>query len=118
MKFRIGYEFKYYFPAPTPVILTLNVHFSRASDLLTPDHVIVRPSASVGGYRDGYGNWCSRMVAPAGTVVLSTNAVISDNGLPDVIPPAAPQVPVESLPEETLVFLLASRFCRASSNGC
>jgi transglutaminase-like putative cysteine protease len=51
------------------------------------------------------------MVAPAGAVTLSTNAVIADSGSPDAASPAAPQVPVENLPEETLVFLLASRFC-------
>ncbi len=34
MKLRIGYELIYDCPKPTPMILTLNVHFSRVSDLV------------------------------------------------------------------------------------
>lgn len=45
MRIRIGYELVYEFPRPTPMILTLNVHYSRASDLLrpSPDHHPVDP---------------------------------------------------------------------------
>ena len=44
MKLRIGYELQYEFPQPTPAILMLNVHFTRVSALLMPDHVIVHPT--------------------------------------------------------------------------
>jgi transglutaminase-like putative cysteine protease len=111
MKFRIGYELQYAFPQPTPVILLLNVHFSRVSDLVTPDHIMVHPSVPISGYRDGFGNWCNRIVAPAGRVTITTDATISDTGQPDAVVPGATQVPVENLPEETLGFLLPSRFC-------
>jgi transglutaminase-like putative cysteine protease len=50
-------------------------------------------------------------VAPAGPLSLSTNAVIRDSGIADPVCWEAAQVPVEELPEEALVFLLASRFC-------
>jgi len=33
---RLGYALDYEFPQPTPMILTLNVHYSRASDLVQP----------------------------------------------------------------------------------
>ncbi|MBK7952246.1 MAG: transglutaminase family protein [Deltaproteobacteria bacterium] len=111
MKLRIGYEIQYEFPLPTPVIATLNVHFTRASDLVAPDHLRLDPAVPISGYRDGFGNWCNRFVAPAGPLTLSTDAVIRDSGLADPVAPEASQVPVEALPEETLVFLLASRFC-------
>ena len=42
---------------------------------------------------------------------ISTDALINDSGLPDVVAPDAKQTPVESLPEETLIFLLGSRYC-------
>jgi hypothetical protein len=32
MKLRIGYELTYAFPQPTPVVLVVNVHESRAAD--------------------------------------------------------------------------------------
>jgi transglutaminase-like putative cysteine protease len=111
MKLRIGYELTYAFPQPTPVILMLNVHFSRASDLERPDNLVVSPSVPVSGYRDGFGNWCTRIVAPAGRVRISSDSVVNDTGLPDSVAASARQMPVEDLPEETLVFLLASRYC-------
>ena len=39
MKIRAGYEISYECPQLTPMILTLSVHPSRFSDLLTPDLV-------------------------------------------------------------------------------
>lgn len=111
MGFRIGYELDYEFPQPTPVIMLLNVHFTRASDLETPDHIIVDPSVPISGYRDSFGNWCTRLVAPAGRVRISTDCVIRDDGLPDPEVGDARQHGVEELPEEALVFLLPSRFC-------
>ena len=111
MKLRVGYELDYMFPQPTPAILMLNIHYTRVSDLAMPDNVIVSPSVPISGYRDGFGNWCSRIVAPAGRVRISTDAIVSDSGLPDPVKTDAWQVPVEELPEEALVFLLASRFC-------
>lgn len=111
MKLRIGYELTYDFPQATPMILMLNVHHSRVSDLLAPDHVIVTPSVPLSGYRDGFGNWCTRLVAPAGVMKISADSMISDSGARDPTVSGAQQVPVESLPEEAIVFLLASRFC-------
>jgi transglutaminase-like putative cysteine protease len=110
MKLRVGYELKYEFPQPTPAILMLNVHFTRVSDLAGPDHILIAPSVPISGYRDGFGNWCCRIVAPAGRVSISTDAVVNDTGLPDPVVANAGQVPVEVLPEEAIVFLLASRF--------
>jgi transglutaminase-like putative cysteine protease len=65
----------------------------------------------ISGYRDGFGNWCSRMLAPAGEMRISTDTVVNDAGLPDQQTLGAEQVPVELLPEEALVFLIASRYC-------
>ncbi len=47
MKLRVGYELQYEFPQPTPVILMLNIHFTRVSDLATPDHIVVSPSVPI-----------------------------------------------------------------------
>lgn len=111
MKIRIGYELEFYCPQPTPMLLTLKVHSTRMGDLLVPDHVVADPAIPITDYRDTYGNRISRIVAPAGTLRLSTEAVIRDNGLPDVVNVQARQTPVEQLPDETLVYLLGSRYC-------
>ncbi len=111
MKIRVGYEITYDCPQPTPMILTLNIHYTRASDILVPDHLITQPSVPVSAYRDNFGNWCSRIVAPKGQIRLSSDAVVNDTGLVDSATTSAWQLPVQDLPEETLVFLLGSRYC-------
>jgi transglutaminase-like putative cysteine protease len=111
MKFRVGFEMTYRCPQPTPMILALNIHYSRASDLVRPDHLMTNPSAPIAAYRDLFGNWCSRIVAPQGRFTLSADALVNDSGVPDVVAPWAMQTPVEHLPESTLVYLLGSRYC-------
>jgi transglutaminase-like putative cysteine protease len=111
LKIRVGYELVYECPQPTPMILALSIHYSRVSDLETPDHLVTSPSVPIAAYRDGFGNWCSRIVAPAGRIRLSADAVVRDSGVRDPIEPAARQHPVAELPEEVLVFLLGSRYC-------
>jgi len=37
IKIRIGYELLYDFPQPTPLMMVLGTHFSRASDIVVPD---------------------------------------------------------------------------------
>lgn len=111
IKIRIGYELVYECPQPTPMLLMLNVHYSRVSDLIAPDYIITTPPIPISGYRDSFGNWCTRIVAPAGDLKLASDTLICDTGLPDPVVPTARQHPVEELPEEALVFLLGSRYC-------
>ncbi len=111
MDIRVGYELMYDFIEPTPMMLMLNVHPSRAGDLITPDYMTTDPVVPIATYIDGFGNLCSRLVAPGGRITIRTDAMIRDSGLPDPVAPWARQVPVENLPDDTLVFLLGSRYC-------
>lgn len=111
IQIRVGYELVYDCPQPTPMTLTLHIHSSRVSDIVIPDHLVTRPSIPVTAYRDGFGNWCSRIVAPLGELRLSANALVNDSGALDVAAPDARQHAVQDLPGETLVFLLGSRYC-------
>ena len=111
MKIRIGYELIYDCLQPTPMILTLSVHYTRVSDIVVPDHMVTSPPVPLTAYRDTYGNWCSRIVAPKGELRLSTDALVNDTGRPDAIAMEARQTPVEALPDEALLFLLGSRYC-------
>ena len=62
MQLRIGYELIYSFPQPTPIILVVNIHDSRAADLLVPDRLTTEPSIAINGYRDAFGNRCHRVL--------------------------------------------------------
>jgi len=111
MRLRVGYELTYDFPQPTPMIMMLNIHYSRAADIVDPDHLTLDPPVPVSSYRDGFGNWCSRLVAPAGRLRVHTTAVLDDTGEPNRVDLTDPQHAVEDLPDECLVFLLGSRYC-------
>lgn len=111
MKIRFGYELVFDCPKPTPMILILNVHSSRLSDLVVPDQMVADPPIPIDDYVDIYGNHCVRIVAPRGTLRLSTNAVINDSGLPDPVNLDARQLAVEQLPDKALLYLLGSRYC-------
>jgi transglutaminase-like putative cysteine protease len=111
MQIQVGYDLVYECPQPTPMILTLNVHYSRASDIIFPDHMRTDPGVPVAAYRDSFGNWCSRIVAPKGRIRLASSAVVRDSGAPDPVVADAQQHQVQDLPEETLLFLLGSRYC-------
>ena len=111
MQIRVGYELIYDCVQPTPMLLTLNVHHSRVNDLVAPDLVTTEPPVAIGGYTDGFGNWCSRIVAPKGRIRIATTAVLNDSGKADPVALDAPQHAVQDLPDDALVFLLGSRYC-------
>lgn len=111
MRINVGFEMIYDCKQPTPMILNLNVHFTRVSDLIGRDDLVFDPPVPIEAYRDGFGNWCTRIVAPAGTTRVTANALLNDSGLPDVVAADAQQIPVPELPVDTLVYLLGSRYC-------
>ena len=111
MQIRVGHEMIYECQQPTPMLLTLNIHFSLVADIVGPDQIVTSPPLAIAPYRDAFGNWCNRIVAPAGQIRISTDAVVNDSGLPDPIEAGAEQHRVQDLPYETLVFLLGSRYC-------
>jgi hypothetical protein len=71
MKIRAGYEIAYECPQPTPMILMLSVHPSRAADLVIPDRIQLSPAVFANPYRDGFGNICHVIHAPAGKITAS-----------------------------------------------
>jgi transglutaminase-like putative cysteine protease len=111
MQIRVGCEMIYDCPQPTPMLLTLNVHFTRASDLIGHDDLKFDPPVPMTAYRDSFGNWCTRIVASKGRTRVRADATVNDTGMPDAFVPQARQMAVPDLPEESLVFLLGSRYC-------
>ena len=111
MRIRAGYEITYECPAPTPMLLMLNVRPERLSDLETPDVIRSNPHVPLRQYRDQFGNLCSRILAPAGRFTLSADFVVRDSGNPDEVFPDAEQAPIDALPDDVILFLLGSRYC-------
>src|SRR6202012_6050500 len=91
--------------------LMLNVHPSRAHDLITPDAILTDPYVPVSLYRDSFDNVCARIVAPPGSIRIFSKAVVHDSGLPDDYGPDAQQHFIADLPDACMTFLLGSRYC-------
>ena len=111
MKIRAGFSIAYECFQPTPMLLCLNIHPSRRIDLLTDQVLTFDRDIEASGYTDGFGNACSRIVAPVGVTTISTGFDIYDSGLPDNIPEDAVQHEIKDLPNDVLVYLLGSRYC-------
>ncbi len=111
MLIRAGYEISLKCDGETPMMALLSVHPSRLADLRSPSYVVADHAAQMRTFPDQFGNLCTRITAPAGTITLSSDFVIEDSGMPDEFAPNAQQVPVDSLPDSALMYLLPSRYC-------
>jgi transglutaminase-like putative cysteine protease len=108
---RVGYDLTYTCAQPTPMIVHLNVHASRAADIVRPDQLVTTPTVPLATYQDSFGNLCTRLLAPPGGIRLTADGLVHVTGLADEQAPDAKQHHIEDLPTETLVYLLGSRYC-------
>src|ERR1700712_2204342 len=111
MEIRVGFEITYAAVQPTPMVIMLSIHPSRHSDIIGTEAIVAEPNVPIRFYRDGFGNVCGRLVAPAGGVTLRGSALVRDSGLPDAVVPPAPQIPTDQWPDRVLQYLMASRYC-------
>lgn len=117
MHIRYGYQIDVVCDQPTPLITLLDIHPSRRADLTEPDDMQVQAllDGSVvdcsTSYIDTFGNICRRLIAPAGGVSISAYGVVHDSGFPDAVNPGARAVAPQDLPDETLMYLMGSRYC-------
>ena len=111
MLIRLGYDIQFDIPAETPMVALLHVHPSRERDLVESDALLLDPAIDATEYVDGFGNRCTRFVAPAGTLRLHNSTLIRDSGYPDEVNVYAREVPVGDVPSQYLCYLLNSRYC-------
>jgi transglutaminase-like putative cysteine protease len=115
MLIQFGYHIIFELAQPVPMVLMLYLHPSRDQTTRIPDRLESYPNVPILQYIDSYGNRCGRLLAPVGTFVLTNNAQVEDCGLPDIQRPQAIQMQVQDLPNEVLMYLLASRYCEVDS---
>ena len=111
MLIRYGYELTFTCPQATTMICLLDAHRERSQELRYEIPPTTIPAIPTRTYLDTFGNTVQRFIAPPGDLTITSDAVIKDSGLPDPIDLDAKEVPIEQLPDETLVFLLGSRYC-------
>lgn len=96
---------------PTPFLLMLRPR-SGAQQWVAREQYVLTPGVPAVEFTDQFGNLCQRLVAPAGPFSIHTSADIDAAEAADTAP-GAWFVPVETLPEDTLPFLLPSRYCES-----
>lgn len=116
MLIRAGYEIGFELPEPSPILLMLYLHPSRDATTRKGDQLEVQPRSPVSNYIDSYGNRCGRLVASAGHLTLRNEIEVEDCGLPEMQHTHSPQHLVQDLPNEAVLFLLASRYCEVDSD--
>src|SRR5690606_33019683 len=109
MRIHCGYKIGFNCLTPTPMVVMLNVHPDRESDLETPDVLSTTPGVRTRSYTDRFGNRCTRLLAPAGQITLSSDFIIHDNGDPDPVLPDARLAEIDNLPDDVLQYLISSR---------
>jgi transglutaminase-like putative cysteine protease len=111
MLIRTGYDIRFEADTPVPMLALLSIHPSRHQDMRTPHRILASPDVPMYDFADIFGNVCTRVTIPVGGLTLSCDFTVDDCGMPDLYAPEAEQLPVEALPDDVLVYLLASRYC-------
>ena len=112
MRLRVGCEFDYESAAPVPMLMLVRAQPDGEHRTLFESRW-TDPEVPIRDYVDSFGNHCWRFVAPQGRFRIRYDALIAIDGEPDPVVPDAPLIPVEDLPDSTLVFTLASRYIQS-----
>ena len=98
-------------PVPTPFLLMLRPRSGRQQWVAREQYVLT-PSVPVVEFTDLFGNLCQRLVSPIGHFTIHSSVDIETADEYDSAP-GARFVEVQHLPDETLPFLLPSRYCES-----
>ena len=111
MLIRFGYDITVFCQQDTAMVCLLSIRDERRADLRAPETVILTPDVASSQYHDLFGNTCRRLVAPAGTFRMWGDGTVADSGLHDPVEPIAQEAAIVALPDDTLIYLLGSRYC-------
>ena len=117
MLIRYGYELTINCAQQTPMMCLLDERPECASAIRYQSSLVTKPSVPTHCYTDAYGNSVRRLVAPVGELTILRTTIIEVQGDPDPVALDAQEIPIEKLPNECLVFLLASRYCETDRLG-
>lgn len=106
---RVGCQIRFQLPVPTPAVLQMEPRHDGPHRILRQGWES-EPQTPLHQYRDLYGNVCHRGTMPAGAFGIGYDALVEVPDGPEEVVPDAPQVPVEELPDDVLIYTLPSRY--------
>lgn len=115
MRLTAGCQLKFEAQALAPLILVLRPQ-SGASQTVIKADLQLNPYLEATEYFDIYGNACHRLLIPTGEFQITSEVTADTSDTIDVNSSAA-FVPVQSLPDTVLHFLLPSRYCQSDLLG-
>lgn len=115
MRLRTSCNLEFDISVATPFILMLRPR-SGAQQWVAREEFILSPQAPVREFTDSFGNLCQRFIAPAGHFSIHSSAEVYTAEMMDS-EPEAPFVEVQNLPDDSLQFLLPSRYCEVEHFG-
>ena len=110
MRARVGCEFHYESAGPSPAIILVQPRLDIEPRLLREEWR-VEPASALHGFTDLYGNRLQRLTLPTGPISLIYDGLVEIDDEPEPVVPTAVQHLVENLPDDVLIYTLASRYC-------
>ncbi len=122
MRIKSSYDIQFELLQSTPMVAMLRLHPSVdrllvGAETFCAELLGSNTTLATEEYLDGFGNRCSRFVAPAGTLRLSGCSTIKTSDGQELQGFGLPLTPVQELPHEVLQFLVPSRYCEVDRFG-
>jgi len=108
-RLRLGCEFVHVAAVDTPTVVQVEP-LPSAPISIARQEWSMEPMLAHRRYLDLYGNYCLRVVLPAGRSTLRYDALVLVPDATEDIDPAAPELPPDELPDDVLVYTLPSRY--------
>ncbi|MDO9359114.1 MAG: transglutaminase family protein [Polaromonas sp.] len=96
-------------PTETPMVAMLRPRSGQAQWIIS-DRYELKPWVPTTEYVDSYGNLCQRLVLQPGDTHIEVEVTMEVEDQ-IAVAPDAPHTPIEQLPDDTLHYLLQSRYC-------
>jgi transglutaminase-like putative cysteine protease len=110
LKLRVGCEFRYEVPTPTPAVFLVRP-IGAGTHRIVSERWETDPEEPFHDYVDLYGNVCRRTTFTPGWTVVRYDALVETVDALDPVDWSIPQLPVDELPDDVLVYTLPSRYC-------
>jgi len=97
------------------MLFALNLHGSVPHRIIGSSNLHVEPDTPLEIYTDGFGNTRARALMPPGQSTIWSDCILEMPSDPDPYDWNARQHEIMDLPADTLVYLLASRYCESDA---
>jgi transglutaminase-like putative cysteine protease len=116
MRIRVGCEFGWRTEAPVPMLMLVRPR-PDAEHRAVYESSWIEPTVPLHEYNDAFGNICWRFTAPGGLTSVRYDAIVELDPSPDPVVPDAQIHSVDELPDDVIVFTLASRYVESDLLG-